>query len=207
MPRGKFDFFTAFENQAKSANEEARMLIDVFKEFDPQTLLVRVDAMHEIENAADQQNHEIFTHVATEFLPPLEREDIVELAHRLDDIVDYIDDVVQQMYMFNILELHPNALEIAQLIEKATMALAVALKEFRNFRKSKVLNDHVIQVNNIEEEADALYFQTLRDLYTNHTDTPVYIMAWSNIFLRMERCIDACENVVDMLGTVILKNS
>jgi len=207
MARGKFDFFTAFESQGKYANDEAQLLLDELKDFNPDTLLARVEAMHEIENAADQQNHELFTNVATVFLPPLEREDIVELAQRLDDIVDYIDDVMQQLYMFNIQKLHPNALEVAQLIVRATDALFVALKEFRNFRKSKVLTEHVIQVNNIEEEADALYFRVIRDLYINHTDDPVFILAWSNIFQRMERCIDTCENVGDMLGTIILKNS
>ena len=203
----KFDYFSALERHITFASDEAHLLIEILENFDPDTLLTKVAQMHEIENAADQQNHELFTHVAMEFLTPLEREDIVELAHRLDDIADYIDDVTQQLYMFNIREVHPPALETARLIERATIALGVALKEFRNFKKSRVFNTHVIEVNSIEEEADQIYFNTLRDLYSNYTDQPVFIMAWSNIFLRMERCVDACENVVDLLGTIILKNS
>ncbi|MCL1797750.1 MAG: DUF47 family protein [Eggerthellaceae bacterium] len=207
MAREKFDYFGALQRQGEYACEEARMLIEVLKNFDPATLSEKMEALHEIENAADQQNHEIFTHVATEFLTPIEKEDIVELAHRLDDICDYTDDVAQQLYMFDIKEIYPNAIAMAEIIEQATIRLVSALKEFRNFRKSSTLSDHVIEVNDLEEEADKLYLLSIRDLYSNHTDEPVYIMSWSNVFARMERCIDACENVVDMMGTIALKNS
>ncbi|MCL1891469.1 MAG: DUF47 family protein [Coriobacteriia bacterium] len=208
MAREKFDYFEALEQQGRFARDVAHMLVEILTNFDPDTLLEMGEAAHEIENAADQKNHEIFTHVATEFLTPLEREDIVEIAHSLDDIVDYVDDVVQQLYMYDIKELHVHAVAFAELIEKAAIALVGALKEFRNFRKAKLsLESSIIEVNNLEEEADKLYFDSIRDLYTNHTDDPVYIMAWSNVFLRMERCIDSCENAVDMMGTITLKNS
>ncbi|MCL1798600.1 MAG: DUF47 family protein [Eggerthellaceae bacterium] len=207
MAREKFDYFGALERQGKYACEEALMLVELFRDFDPATLPEKLDAMHAVENSADQQNHEIFTHVATEFLTPLEKEDIVELAHRLDDICDYIDDVTQQLYMYDIQDIYPHALAMAEIIEQATARLVDALREFRNFRKSRALADHVIEINDLEEEADKLYLKSIRDLYVNHTDEPVYIMAWSNVFARMERCIDACENVADMMGTVVLKNS
>lgn len=208
MAREKFDYFSALERQGQFACEEAQMLIEVLENFDPATLPKMVEVMHGIENAADEQNHQLFTHVATEFLTPLEKEDIVELAHRLDDIADYIDDVMQQLYMYNIQDINPNALEMAKLIEQSTTALVAALKQFRNFRKAgDTFSENVIAVNSVEEEADKLYLLSIRDLYMNHVDKPVYIMAWSNLFLRMERCIDACENVVDTLGTVVLKNS
>ncbi|MCL2826613.1 MAG: DUF47 family protein [Eggerthellaceae bacterium] len=206
MPREKFNYFDALERQGNYACEEAAMLVDVLKNFDPDTLLEKVKAIHEIENAADNQNHEIFTHVAIEFLTPLEREDIVELAHRLDDIADYIDDVMQLLYMYNIQDVHEHALEMAEIIVRTTTALVAALKEFRNFRRAKKFTDFVIVVNELEEEADNFYFLTVRDLYVNYADQPIYVLTWSNVFLRMERCIDACENTVDLLGTVVLKN-
>ena len=203
----KFDYFDALKRQGDLAHEEALLLIDVLENFDPETLLERAEAIHAIENAADQQNHELFTHVATEFLTPIDREDIAEMAHRLDDIVDYIDDVVQQLYMYNIEEIFAPAFEMAEIIEKATIALVECLKEFHNFKKSKLLAGLIIEVNNLEEKADQIYFRTIRELYTKYTDDPVFIMAWSSIFMRLERCTDACENVADMMGTIALKNT
>jgi len=207
MPRVKYDYFEALERQGAFALQEAQMLIEILKNFDPAELPARVAEIHEIENAADNLNHEIFTHIATEFLTPIDREDIAELALRLDDVVDYVEDVVQQLHMYDIQEVHPPAFEMAELIEKATAALVGSLKEFRNFKKSKGLAERIVDVNAIEEQADKLYFRTIRDLHQNYVDTPVFIIAWSNLFQRMERCIDACENVSDMMSTIALKNT
>jgi len=207
MPRVKYDYFEALERQGAFAHQEALMLIEILKDFDAAELPAKVAAIHEIENAADELNHEIFTRIATEFLTPIDREDIAEMALRLDDIVDYVEDVVQQLHMYNIQDIHPPAFEMAELIEKSTAALVGSLKEFRNFKKSKALAERVIDVNALEEEADRLYFRTIRDLHMNYVDRPVFIIAWSNLFQRMERCIDACENVSDMMRTVALKNT
>ena len=207
LMKEKFDYFVALERQGEFALQEANILVEILQSFDPETLMQKVEAAHEIENAADQQIHELFTHIATEFLTPIEREDIAELAYRLDDVVDYIDDVVQQLYMYDIQEIYEPAFEMADVIVRTTAALRSALNEFRNFKKSKTLNERLIEVNDLEDEADKLYFRTIRGLYSNHTDSPVFIMAWNNIFLRMERCIDACENASDIMATIALKNS
>ena len=203
----KYDYFRSMEHQGEYAREEAQMLVELLNEFDPETLPEKVTAMHEIENAADLQNHELFTHIATEFLTPLDREDIAEIAHRLDDIVDYIEDIPQQLYMFDVQEIFPQAQEMAKIIERATIALVGALHEFRHFKKSSAFATRIIEVNDLEEEADKLYIESIRNLYRNYADNPVYIMAWSSIFVRMERCLDACENVCDMMATIVLKNS
>jgi predicted phosphate transport protein (TIGR00153 family) len=195
------------ERQGEYACEEARKLVDVLRDFDPNKVPEHLEAMHEIENAADEQNHQIFTHLAKEFITPIDREDIIEMAHRLDDIVDYTEDVLQQIYMYGIQDLYEKALPMAVIMERATTALFGALGEFRNFKKSGPLADKVIEVNNFEEEADRLYIESIRDLYMNHVDDPLYILTWSNVFSRMERCTDACENVADMMSTILLKNS
>jgi predicted phosphate transport protein (TIGR00153 family) len=207
MAKVKFDYFNALERQGEYACEEARKLVDILRDFDPSTLPEHLDAMHEIENAADTQNHEIFTRLAKEFITPIDREDIIEMAHRLDDIVDYTEDVLQQIYMYDIQTLYERALPMAVLMERASTALYGALGEFRNFKKSAALAERVIEVNNFEEEADKLYTDSIRDLYMNYADNPLYILTWSNVFSRMERCIDACENVADMMATILLKNN
>jgi uncharacterized protein Yka (UPF0111/DUF47 family) len=207
MARVKFDYFDAMVRQGKYAQEEAHLLIEVFKNYDPQSILEQRKVMHAIENAADVQVHELFKSIATEFLTPIDREDIAELAHRLDDVADYIDDVLHQLYMYDIKEIFPPAIQMAELIEKTTAALVAALEEFKNFRKSETLRGFLVAVNDYEEEADAIYSRSIRELYTQPSDNPVFIMAWSNIFLRMERCVDSCENLADIMATIALKNT
>jgi predicted phosphate transport protein (TIGR00153 family) len=207
MARLRFDYFDALAQQGEYSCQEARMLLETIQNFSPALAKEKALAMHEIENAADNQAHELFLHLAKEFITPIDREDIIEVTHRLDDIVDYIEDVAQQLYMYDVQALHPNAPRMVELIVRTTEALCDALKEFHNFKRKGPLAERLIEVNNIEEEADRLFLSSMRDLYKNHTDEPVFIMIWSNMFARMERCIDACENVADMIGTIVLKNS
>jgi predicted phosphate transport protein (TIGR00153 family) len=207
VAKARYDYFDALARQGEYACEEARKLVDVLRDFDPQAVPEQLVAMHVIENAADEQNHQIFTHLAKEFITPIDREDIIEMAQRLDDIVDYTGDVLQQSYMYDVPELNEKALPMAVLMERSTTALYEALGEFRNFKKSGPLAEKIIAVNNYEEEADHLYTDSIRDLYKNHVDDPLYILMWSNVFSRMERCTDACENVADMMATIILKNN
>jgi predicted phosphate transport protein (TIGR00153 family) len=207
MAKERFDYFNALVRQGEYAVEEAKKLVDVLRDFRPEDLSEQLEAMHVIENAADDQNHEIFTHLAKEFITPIDREDIIEMAHRLDDIVDYTEDVLQQMYMYDVQELYVNALPMALIMERASTALHGALEEFHNFKKSGPIAEKVIEVNNFEEEADGLYTESIRDLFQNYRNDPVFIMIWSNVFTRMERCVDACENVADMMATILLKNN
>jgi len=183
------------------------MLHKIFREYDPEGVQGYLTEMHEIENAGDEVNHEIFSHIATEFVTPIDREDIVALANHLDNIIDFIEDVAQRLYMFNVSYIPRDAIEMAVLIEKSTDALFTAFKDFRNFKKSKSFHQLLVNVNDYEEEADKVYLAAIRDLYINHTDDPIYVLAWNNIFNRMETCTDYCENTATAMGTIVLKNS
>ena len=207
MGKQKFDYFDAFGRQASLACEVARMLHEIFHNFEPDSVFGQLQQMHELENAADEINHEILNHLAMEFITPIDREDIANIAHLLDNIIDYIEDACQRLYIFNVTYLPRDAVEMVVLIEKSCEALYAVLLDFRNFKKSKTLNQLLVSVNDYEEEADKLFLSAVRDLYVNHTDDPLYVLAWNNIYARMEKCTDACENAAAVIGTIILKNS
>ncbi|MDR3052446.1 MAG: DUF47 family protein [Coriobacteriales bacterium] len=202
-----FNYFDAFERMTALACQEAKMLVEIVNRFNPSDVLDDFNAMHAIENACDEENHQIFTHVAGDFVPPIEREDITDLAQNLDTVADYIEDVQQRFYMFNVQEMNPAALQLVGLIEKSVCALHEAMQDFGNFKKSKQLHQKLIRVNDYEEEADKLYLASVHDLYANHADDPVYVLAWTNLFSLMERCIDTCEHVADVVSTIVLKNT
>lgn len=207
MPKIKYNYFDAFERIAEYACKEAVMLNDILRNFSPETIGEQVKIMHEIENDADTENHEIYKHLANEFVPPIDREDIATLAQYLDDVVDKIDDVTQRLFMYNIQEIPEPAMQMGELIEKSCTALCTALKDFRNFKKSKTLEQMLICVNDYEEDADKLYFFAVHDLFTKRADDPLYVMSWYHIMVSMERCVDATEDAATTVSTIIMKNT
>jgi len=198
-------YFDMFEKGVSYACDAAERLSSAFADYDPAQLKQRIDEMHAIEHAADTTKHEMMEQLHREFLPPLEREDIMELAHTIDDVTDAIEDVLLRMYMFNILSLREEAAAFAAVITKCCDALRKMVAELSNFRKSAVLRERVVEINHLEEEGDRLYTQAMRRLYTQEKD-PVAVIAWTAMFDRLEKCCDCCEHVADVVEMVVMKN-
>ena len=204
----RFNYFDAFESQVAVAEEEIEVLIDAIENFstadDLQPVLERA---HEIEHRGDEINHIILTNVSTDFITPIERGDIIELAQNLDTLTDMIEGIIQRFYMFDIHFMHPQAIEFANIIRKSLKALRKSMGTFREFKKVKKIRAMVEDVNQFEEQADALYVETIRHLYTvDALNDAVRVEVWSRLFDRLEGTCDACETVADTMASIMLKN-
>jgi len=206
--KDRFNYFDAFESQVAVAEEEIEVLIDAIENFTTADDLQPVlEKAHEIEHRGDEINHIILTNVSTDFITPIERGDIIELAQNLDTLTDMIEGIIQRFYMFDIHFMHPQTIEFAQIIRKSLKALRKAMGTFREFKKVKKIRAMVEDVNQLEEQADALYVETIRHLYTvDALNDAVRVEVWSRLFDRLEATCDACETVADTMATIMLKN-
>ena len=203
----KFDYFGAFEQHSKLAVAESALLVETIAQFtEASALEENTQKAHEIEHEGDTINHKIFKTVATDFITPIDREDIIEMCQALDDIVDDIEDVMLRFYMYDIHSMHDQAIEFAKLIQGSCEALDKAMCDFRNFKKSKKFKSLIIEVNTYEEEADQLLMHVIRDLHTTDCENTMRVMVWSRIFEHMENCADATEHAADCMSTILLKN-
>ena len=199
-------YFDAFAKGISYANEAAALLQNIFENFDASTGKAQLDKMHEIEHNADGVKHEMMERLVKEFLPPIEREDIVELAHTIDEVCDLIEDVVLRIYMYNVTSLRPDVMKFAKLIVRCCADLKEMSLELPNYRKSASLVEKIKEINTLEEEGDRLYVEATRRLYSEEKD-PIAVYVWTNIYDRLEKCCDGCEKVADMVELIILKNS
>ncbi len=209
MPKHKhkFDYFDAFEHMTDLAVQESEMLIKALDDFTTAGELVStMRELHELEHKGDDINHDLFSQVATDFMPPIDCENIAELAQALDNILDFIEDVVSHMYMYDVHEVPDGALKFAGLIKKSSKALDATMSDFRNFKKSKKFRKHIVDINTYEEEGDSLYQKVIRRLHTDRRDEFMHVLVWSRIYERMEMCCNACEAASNIIETIMLKN-
>lgn len=206
MAKKENNYFRMFSDIAADAILASRQLEKTIISYHPEKIERLNKAMHEIEHSADQKKHQIMKELISEFITPIEREDIATLAYMLDDVLDMIEEVMQMFFMYNVKEMRPVASEFANLIVRSTEALKDCFDEFEHFRKSDVVTKKIVEVNVIEELADELYFKSVRELYTKEKN-PIEITVWVQIFDRFEKVIDQCENLADALSSVIMKNS
>ena len=141
-----------------------------------------------------------------DFLPPIDREDIVLIGHRIDDVEDYIDEILINFNILNITSIREEAIEFTELLIECANSVKDALENFKNFKKAEIVKEKAIAINVLEEKADRLYEKAMKKLYKEETN-PVEIIKWTTIYNCMENTTDACERVGDCLEDVVMKNS
>ncbi|MDR0840908.1 MAG: DUF47 family protein [Christensenellaceae bacterium] len=206
MKTKKDYYFNVMARCAAFGCEAAAFLQDALQRFDPETLTARMKEMHAIENNADTLKHDMMRFLSREFMTPIEREDIVNLAQELDNVVDCLDDVMQRLYIHNIQVLRDDLDAFTAVIVRCTAALHAAVTEFAQFKKSQTIGEHIVTVNSLESEGDMLYLTAMRKLSTTETN-PLSVFAWSQVYTGLENCLDACEHASDVIESVIMKNS
>ena len=184
----------------------ARNLDQVLRAFEPSKMPEQMDYLHGIEHSGDQEKHKMMKKLLKEFITPIDREDIISLAHEIDNVTDAIEDVLLRIYMYNINTILPEALQFTQLIVQCCDEMKVIMEEFESFKKSGKIYDSVIEMNRLEEVGDALYKDAVRALYVGGGD-PVKITAWTEVYHKLEGCCDACEHVANAVESVMMKNS
>ena len=199
-------YFDNFIACAEESCHAASLLRKVLGDFKPQELEKYLEEIHEIENRADGKKHEMLDRLAKEFIPPIEREDIVELSQHIDTVTDKVEDVLMRVYMGNAQEIEPDALEMTDVVIQCCEKVRELLTDFADFRRSKNLKELIIQINALEETSDRLFMRSMRKLHTECSD-PLHIIVWREIYSYLERCSDACEHVADTVESVVMKNS
>ena len=166
----------------------------------------KAEAIHAVEHEGDKLLHGLIRELNSAFITPIDREDLLHVGNMIDSITDAIEDVANMFDMLSIRKVEKEAFAMSEVMVDACKALAEAVKEFEMFRNSKKLSGLVIEVNHLEEKGDALYRSTMKKLFNNTGMTVLDVVKWKEIYDYMERVLDSCEDVADLLESAALKN-
>ena len=204
--KNEFDYYAQFEKAAALAEKAVKELKKYIEEFNSETTEDEKNRIHEIENKADGILHETKTYLLKDFLPPIDREDIVAISHRIDDLVDAIDEFVINIDIFVITEIKQNMKAGITLLERCVELVHQLVIVMKNLKASEEIKAKDVEVNQIEEQADKLYENSVRELYKTETDA-IQLIKYSNMYAGIENCFDACENIAECVEEVLLKNA
>ena len=199
-------YFDTFITCTDYSCQAAHLLNKVMQQYDPEQIKEKLDEMHAVEHAADMKKHELLSVLAKAFVTPIEREDILLLSQNIDEVTDKIEDVLLRIYCNNVESIRPDALALSEVVIRCCEEAKCMAKEFADFKHSKSLHDHIVHINTMEEEADQLFITSLRTLHTTCSD-PIEVIVWREIYIYLEKCVDACEHMADTIERVVMKNS
>lgn len=199
-------YYETFAKCADCACRASQILEDMINDYKPEELPAKMEEIHAIEHEGDELNHGVMEALIKAFITPIEREDILDISNHLDDIIDTIEDVVLNLYMYNVKTIRPEAATFMNLIKRSCELVKSSVTELANFKKSKRLKSDIIEVNQLEEEGDRLYIESMHKLHTSQGD-PIEIVAWREVLKVFERCLDTCEKTAGLIEGVVMKNS
>ncbi len=199
------NYFNNFIECAEHACEAARLLKRIVNDFDETKLEDYLLQMHEIETEADRKKHELMSALTKSFITPIDREDIINVSHFIDELTDKIEDVLIRIYCNRITKMNSDVTQTVNIITKISNEVFHMMKEFADYKHSKKLGEHIININSLEEEADKLYINSMHSLHDS-SNSVLDILVWRDVYTYLERCADTAEHIAGVVETVAMKN-
>jgi uncharacterized protein len=201
LPREEqyFDLFLQMTVYISDAARELKeMLAD--KEHNYQEYSHRIKGL---EHACDELTHNVATRLNKSFITPFDREDIYTMSSALDDIVDLIDDAARAVIIFDVHETTDYARQFADVIVR----MAEELHEIVSIlRKPKNITQRLVEIHRLENEGDDIYHAAIAELFHEEHD-PLTVLKWKEIYEKLEAAVDRCENVANIIESVIIKHT
>jgi uncharacterized protein Yka (UPF0111/DUF47 family) len=201
---GKEDkFFGLLEASAEEARTSVLTLVKLSKDFEK---LTGLEDFTYSRRRDKQITQEISAAVYTTFITAIEREDIDELSNALYKIPKTVEKFTERIL---IAPQHVRGIDFSKqigLLERATELVLELVKSLRNgmdLEKVKELND---KLQFLEGEADRHMMTLYKDLFSGHHD-PVQIIALKDLYELLEKVIDRCRTVGNVISRIVLKNS
>lgn len=194
-------FFAMFEQLAKRLTTSTRLLRELFA--NPGQLDHLVSSIKVVEHEADTITHDIISRIDKSFVTPIDREDIHLLASRLDNVVDLVDGTARRAQMFHITDVHESARKLCEVLIRATECIEAAVLRMKDAR-FVVEQGHKVKL--LEEEGDAIYHEAVGELFRGSPD-PLEVIKWKELYDTVERALDQCEDVANVLESIALKHA
>ena len=194
-------YFERFTELATRIHESAKILSRFFE--GQASVPAVADQVKRLEHECDEISHEILRGIDRTFITPIDREDIHQLAVRLDDVIDLIDGTVRRLSLFKIAKPTDLSRSLSKLIVETTGELVEAVSRLR---AQKGVMERCIKIKQLENEADVVYHESIASLFAAELPA-IEVIKWKDVYDNMERCVDSCVAVAHVLESVVLKHS
>ncbi len=200
-------FFDMFNRSAETVLEGATLLLDVLENYTDVDRKAR--HLRDIEHAGDEITHQIFRALNRTFVTPLDREDISLLATRLDDVLDWIEEVAQRMRIYKIDQPTDLSRRFGRVILEQARAIHQAVPLLERIKDAEGIQKSIVEIHRLENEADDLLVEALAGLYDDATDIPLLVrsLRWKDIYELLEEATDRSEGVAIAFENIVVKHA
>jgi uncharacterized protein len=194
------EFFDLFEEAGTNAVRAAGLLEHMLEKWPDHGEALRDVVVCEQEG--DRITHDIIQRLNQTFVTPFDREDIIDLASSLDNIVDFIEEIADFLGLFQIEAPTDQSQRMARVLHEAVRHVNEAIPALRRLEDIRA---PMVEVNRLENEGDRILREAVATLF-NHGIDPMMVIRWKDIYERLEDAIDATEAAMNTMSGIIIKN-
>jgi predicted phosphate transport protein (TIGR00153 family) len=158
-----------------------------------------------IETEADNLCHRLYEELDRVFVTPIDREDLAALTKALDDVIDSMEHAAAFAALYQFDALSEPMKQLVRLSVRASGELVRAVNSLRQYNDPESIREPTVAVHTIENEADAVYRGAIAALFTNGTD-PRELVRQKDMLYCLEDSVDECEDAMDVIRSVVVKN-
>jgi uncharacterized protein len=199
-------FFDLLESAASNVYQASQLFDREIRTGDPVRFAELRRQMKDLEHIGDDYTREIMDRLNQTFVTPIDREDIMELAHAIDDVVDKIHAVCERLILYRISHVMPAVTEMSSIIVEGSGEILHLIRSLRNMSNQKEIRDRIRRVHTLENKADSIYHAALAQIFENPKD-PIELIKWKELLEQIEDATDKIELVAKVIGSTVMKNA
>jgi uncharacterized protein len=206
VPReGKFfEYFNQHASRAAEASNELRLLLSEYAVTAARA--TRIDRINDLEHEADRITHDTAALLHTIFVTPLDRDDIHRLISRMDDVIDLMQDAAESLLLYDVQTVTTHAVELAQLLQNGCERMQSAVALLNNMKNAPEILKLCREIDTMESRADRVMRNAISTLFRDEADIR-QVIKLKAIYELLETATDRCQDVADVIESVILQNA
>ncbi len=186
-------FYDLFTKSANQLVQGAALLSEMMADGrDRQSIAER---MREQEHLADEIAHDVIRQVNKTFVTPFDREDIYSLASGLDDVMDYMEEAVDLVLLYEVGRIPSELMEQVEVIQRCAALTAEAMPRLQGLKN---LDEYWIEINRLENAGDKSYRRILAQLFSGQYEA-LEVLKLKDVVDALEAAIDAFETVANTI--------
>jgi predicted phosphate transport protein (TIGR00153 family) len=196
------EFFDLFEELVNKIEEGGELFLDLVEHYEYSDQ--KIAKLKELEHEADVITRNTYEKMHKTFLTPIDREDICDLVHKMDSILDMVEASATRMSLYKVKVPASEIIDQAVILNKAIKKVKYIVYAMRNMKNAKMILDSCVELHTLENEGDIVMRMTISRLFECEKD-PIELIKWKEIFERIEESIDICEDVSNIVEGIVLK--
>ncbi len=196
-------FYDVLEAQSDIAAKAAKSLLDQLSDLTRAAEFAQI--IKDLEHEGDALSRKLFNKTDATFVTPLDKEDLHALAGALDDVTDHIEAAAARVSLYEFKQSRPDVEPLVKLLVEVTAATSQAVKTLRDLSKSESFQPLFNRIHELEDNSDIHFRQALAKLFNAPDADPINVLKWKEIYDRVEKAVDKCANVANVIDGVRVK--